>query len=209
MTTVLLATTALALIIKDVKSNAAQREQARKAALPQTGDTSWTKQARTEGKIQQDDTTDSSERSASAEGATSENESRSSKYAGNAKDNTISMDDFRSSDEMAYRLIAFYGLSNGDGNWKKVKLDASKGITMTRQQSDAPSFVVQANSGSTAKAYYRYVMTSNDEQSQSRPLSFSQNDNVSYRATIADVLDFANNNGGRSAVEKMSFKLVS
>ncbi|MBS9339192.1 hypothetical protein G6R29_06180 [Fructobacillus sp. M2-14] len=202
----ILAVAAMSIMMKDLRTSAAQRERARQAStLPKTADTSWTKKARSEGAIVQDDASSSPERSDAGQ----TQGSNDSKYAGNAQSNTITMDDFRSSDEMAYRLIAFYGLGKGDANWQQLKRSATSGITMTRQQADTPVFTVKANAGTSVKAYYRYVMTSSDNQSQSRPLSFSQNDDSAYRATIADVLAYANDNGGRAAVQKMSFKLVN
>lgn len=208
LATTVLAVAAMSLIMRDMRSSAALRERESRATLPKTADASWTKKARSEGVVLQDDSTNSPERSDAKQSASSTSDS-GSKYSGNAKSQALTMDDFRSSDAMAYRLIAFYGMGNGDASWQQLKRSATSGITMTRQQANTPSFVATANAGSSVKAYYRYVMSSSDTKTQARPLSFSQNDDAAYRATIADVLAYANNNGGRAAVEKMSFNLIN
>lgn len=146
----------------------------------------------------------SSDSSSAAKGSQSAGKGSSSS---SSQSNTLTEDDFRSSDDLAYRMIALYGMLNGDASWKA--LQSAKGITMTRQSDSVPTFAVTATSGGNTTAYYRYAMTSNDTEAQKKPLSFSKNDASQYRASVADVLTCVNANGGRATIQKLNFKLVN
>ncbi|CAK1234780.1 hypothetical protein [Fructobacillus cardui] len=126
--------------------------------------------------------------------------------------NTLTQDDFRSSDDLAYRMIALYGLAHGDDQWQKLSLMQSKGIVLTKVANQSnPTFIakVVGDTGNDG-AYYKYLMsdTSTASQSGTKPMSFSQNNTTDYRASITDVLNYANSIGGRSVVQKMKFQLV-
>ncbi|CAK1226383.1 hypothetical protein [Fructobacillus tropaeoli] len=123
--------------------------------------------------------------------------------------NTLTVDDFRSSDDVAYRSIALYGMAHGDAQWQQLSSAQKKGIVMTKvTNEDNPTFVAKAV-GSTTGAYYRFIMNdSTTTQSTSKPLSFSQIDATQYRASIADVLNYVNQVGGRQAIQKLNFQLI-
>ncbi|CAK1234854.1 hypothetical protein [Fructobacillus cardui] len=126
--------------------------------------------------------------------------------------NTLTQDDFRSSDDLAYRMIALYGLAHGDYQWQKLSLMQSKGIILTKVANQSnPTFTAKivGDTGSDG-AYYKYLMndTSTASQSGTKPMSFSQNNTTNYRASIIDVLNYVNSIGGRSVVQKMKFQLV-
>ncbi|USS91908.1 hypothetical protein [Fructobacillus americanaquae] len=126
--------------------------------------------------------------------------------------NTLTQDDFRSSDDLAYRMIALYGLANGDDQWQKLSLMQSKGIILTKMANQSnPTFTAKVVGGTDSDvAYYKYLMndTSSASQNGTKPMSFSQNNTTDYRASITDVLNYVNSIGGRSVVQKMKFQLV-
>ncbi|CAK1222281.1 unnamed protein product [Fructobacillus cardui] len=126
--------------------------------------------------------------------------------------NTLTQDDFRSSDDLAYRMIALYGLAHGDDQWQKLNLMQSKGIVLTQVANQSnPTFIAKAVGGADNDgAYYKYLMDdiSSSSQGAAKPMSFSQNNTTNYRASIIDVLNYVNSIGGRSVVQKMKFQLV-
>ncbi|MCK8616845.1 hypothetical protein LNP00_00470 [Fructobacillus sp. M158] len=208
--TVLLGAGAVAVASKSLSSQGDSKQATSSSATPTAKDTSWRDNAVSEGKIA-DSADAGSSASSSSSAASSNNEqsssSRSSSSSSNTSSNTLTEDDFRESDDMAYRMIALYGLMNGDASWKA--LQSASTITFTRQSDSVPTFVATGSNGSTTKAYYRYVMSSSDTESQKKPLSFSKDDASQYRATVSDVLNCANANGGRATIEKLNFKLVN
>ncbi|MBS9334883.1 hypothetical protein LQZ24_02365 [Fructobacillus sp. M1-13] len=207
--TIVVGTGAVVLTTKKLNSSA-NLELVKKSASQSSSskDGSWKKNAVSEGTIVDDsdqntnaDTKEGANNHSSANGSSS-----SSSSSSNSTSNTLTEDDFRSSDNLAYRMLTLYGMVNGDSSWKA--LQSASGITMTRQSDSTPTFVATATNGGSTKAYYRYVMNSNDTESQKKPLSFSKDDDGQYRATVSDVLSFVNANGGRSTVEKLNFKLI-
>ncbi|GAP02327.1 hypothetical protein FPFC_012070 [Fructobacillus pseudoficulneus] len=129
----------------------------------------------------------------------------------NASSNTLTQDDFRDSDDVAYRSIALYGLAHGDGAWQRLNTVQKKGIVMSKVTSqNGPTFVAKAtgDSSSTAGAYYHFDMSNSAApQSDPKPLSFSQANDQQYRASIPEVLNYVNQVGGRRAIQNLKLQL--
>lgn len=206
--TIILTAGAATLAVRDLDSSTADGEKTeRSSSKSSTKDTSWKKNIQSEGTVDEEvdeSSSSSSSKAGKSSGSDSSSDQSSSKVQ---QSNTLTEDDFRSSDDLAYRMIAIYGMVHGDSSWKG--LVSATGITMTRQSGSAPVFIATDTNGGKYKAYYRYVMSSNDTESQKQPLSFSENDAKEYRATLDDVLNYVNANGGRATVEKLNFKLVN
>lgn len=206
--TIILTAGAATLAVRDLDSSTADGEKTeRSSSKSSTKDTSWKKNIQSEGTVDEEvdeSSSSSSSKAGKSSGSDSSSDQSSSKVQ---QSNTLTEDDFRSSDDLAYRMIAIYGMVHGDSSWKG--LASATGITMTRQSGSAPVFIATDTNGGKYKAYYRYVMSSNDTESQKQPLSFSENDAKEYRATLDDVLNYVNANGGRATVEKLNFKLVN
>lgn len=150
--------------------------------------------------------------SSSNMGTSSSTNSSSTSTSTPSVSNTLTQDDFRSSDDLAYRMIVLYGLAHGDDQWQKLSLMQSKGIILTKVANQLnPTFVAKVVDGTDSDiAYYKYLMndTSTASQNGTKPMSFSQNSTTDYRASITDVLNYVNSIGGRQAVQKMQFQLV-
>lgn len=204
--TIILTAGAATLAVRDLDSSTADGEKTeRSSSKSSTKDTSWKKNIQSEGTV--DEEVDESGSSSSTQASSKQSSASKGDSSVVQQSNTLNEDDFRSSDDLAYRMIAIYGMVHGDSSWKG--LASASGITMTRQPGSAPVFIATDTKGGKYKAYYRYVMSSNDTESQKQPLSFSENDAKEYRATVDDVLNYANANGGRTTVEKLNFKLVN
>lgn len=222
LSTAILAVGAVTLIVKDINSSASDRSQTSSSGKKSSSSSSatakhsWEKNAQEEGlmadgssvKSTNSSESDSSSTSTAKSGSSSSSSSNSnSSQKGTTIANTLTEDDFRSSDDLAYRMIALYGMVNGDASWKALKSASS--LVMTRQSDSVPTFLVTDGQSGKGSAYYRYVMSSNDTEVQDKPLSFSKNDAKKYRATLEDVIDFVNAQGGRAVVERLNFKLVN
>ncbi|CAK1247902.1 hypothetical protein IV71_GL000449 [Fructobacillus fructosus KCTC 3544] len=224
LSTVILAAGAVTIIVKDIDSSASDRGRTSSGSKKGTSSSSssssgkqdWEKNAQAEGVVADDSTvassssaTASSSSSSEVKGDASASASSSTGHSqkGTSTANTLTEDDFRSSDELAYRMITLYGLVNGDASWKALKSASS--LTMTRQSDTIPTFLVTNGQSGKGTAYYRYVMSSNDTEVQDKPLCFSKNDAKKYRASVEDVVDFVNAQGGRAVVERLNFKLVN
>lgn len=224
LSTVILAAGAVTIIVKDIDSSASDRGRTSSGSKKGTSSSSssssgkqdWEKNAQAEGVVADDSTvassssaTASSSSSSEVKGDASASASSSTGHSqkGTSTANTLTEDDFRSSDELAYRMITLYGLVNGDASWKALKSASS--LTMTRQSDTIPTFLVTNGQSGKGAAYYRYVMSSNDTEVQDKPLCFSKNDAKKYRASVEDVVDFVNAQGGRAVVERLNFKLVN
>lgn len=223
LSTVILAAGAVTIIVKDIDSSASDRgrtssgsKKGTSSSSSSSGKQDWEKNAQAEGVVADDSTvassssaTASSSSSSEVKGGASASASSSTGHSqkGTSAANTLTEDDFRSSDELAYRMITLYGLVNGDASWKALKSASS--LTMTRQSDTIPTFLVTNGQSGKGAAYYRYVMSSNDTEVQDKPLCFSKNDAKKYRASVEDVVDFVNAQGGRAVVERLNFKLVN
>lgn len=225
LSTVILAAGAVTIIVKDIDTSASDRSKTISGGKKGSNSSSsssaaskhaWEKEAQGEGLVADDSTvsTSSSAATSSASGSeakgstsSSANSNAKSSQKGAAVSNTLTEDDFRSSDDLAYRMITLYGLVNGDASWKALKSASS--LVMTRQSDSIPTFRVTNGQSGKGAAYYRYVMSSNDTEVQDKPLSFSKSDAKKYRASVEDVVDFVNAQGGRAVVERLNFKLVN
>ncbi len=223
LSTAILAAGAVTIIVKDIDSSVSDRSRtssgSKKGASgfsSSSGKQDWEKNAQAEGLVADDSTVDFSSSAASSSSSSSEvkgdasasaNSSADSSQRGTSTSNTLTEDDFRASDELAYRMITLYGLVNGDASWKALKSASS--LTMTRQSDAIPTFLVTNGQSGNGVAYYRYVMSSNDMGVQDKPLSFSKSDAKKYRASLEDVVNFVNAEGGRAVVERLNFKLVN
>ncbi|CAK1229477.1 hypothetical protein R53140_OCIKHKEL_00363 [Fructobacillus fructosus] len=223
LSTVILAAGAVTIIVKDIDSSASDRSRtssgSKKGASgssSSSGKQDWERNAQVEGLVADDSTVEpsssaapSSSSSSQVEGDASASASSSTGHSqkGTSTANTLTEDDFRSSDDLAYRMITLYGLVNGDASWKALKSASS--LTMIRQSDDTPTFLVTNGQSGKGAAYYRYVMSSTDTAIQDKPLSFSKSDVKKYRASVEDVVDFVNAQGGRAVVERLNFKLVN
>lgn len=223
LSTVILAAGAVTIIVKDIDSSASDRgrtssgsKKGTSSSSSSSGKQDWEKNAQAEGVVAYDSTVASSSSATASSSSSSEVKGDASASAsssighsqkGTSAANTLTEDDFRSSDELAYRMITLYGLVNGDASWKALKSASS--LTMTRQSDTIPTFLVTNGQSGKGAAYYRYVMSSNDTEVQDKPLCFSKNDAKKYRASVEDVVDFVNAQGGRAVVERLNFKLVN
>lgn len=142
--TIILTAGAATLAVRDLDSSTADGEKTeRSSSKSSTKDTSWKKNIQSEG------TVDEEVNESGSSSSTQASSKRSSASKGDSsvvqQSNTLNEDDFRSSDDLAYRMIAIYGMVHGDSSWKG--LASASGITMTRQPGSAPVFIATDTKG--------------------------------------------------------------
>lgn len=197
-------------LVAKKKSSSAQSSSQKSASS-----TSQKTQSTTSNSNSQNSTTastDNSKQGANSSANTSSSTNSASSTSTPTVSNTLTQDDFRASDDLAYRMIALYGLAHGDDQWQKLSLMQSKGIVLTKVANQSnPTFTAKVvGDTSSDAAYYKFLMNDNSTASQggTKPMSFSQNNTTDYRASITDVLNYVNSIGGRQVVQKMKFQLV-